>query len=425
MSKLAIFGGEPSRKTPYPKWPELDDRDIDALVSTLKSGRWGGFPYPGPNTAAFSEKFAEIQGGGFAVPMVNGTVTMEIATRALGIGWGDEVIVPALTFQATATAPMTAGAVPVFVDVDPDNLCLDPEKVKPAITDKTKAIFVVHLGAQMADMDAIMEIAKENGLEVIEDSAHAHGARWNNKGAGTFGKYGSFSMQSSKILTTGEGGILLCQTRELAEWAASLIDCGRPKDKDGKNFTLGTNYRISELQTTLGLIALERFPEQMATRESILGYLEERLSEVPGIRLLKHDPRHTRRSFYRYIINIDPEFFECEHMEFCYALNKEGIPCWEGYPPMNRYDLFQPQLSKMPVPSAFQEYFNFEEQSFPVAERAGEREAVYLDEKIFRSGKEGIDDVVSALIKLGQSQTELSKLAEQRQAMLDKREVMD
>jgi len=418
MAKLAVFGGEPARKKAYPQWPVFDERDIEAVTRTIKSGRWGGFPYPGPNTAAFSEKFAEMQGGAFAVPMVNGTVTLEIATRAADIGWGDEVIVPAYTFQATAAAPMAAGAIPVIVDVDPQNLCLDPQKAEEAITEKTKAIFVVHLGAQVADMDAIMKLAQKYNLVVIEDSAHAHGARWNGKGAGTFGDFGSFSFQSSKILTIGEGGMLLCKTKELAERVASLIDCGRAKDKNGQNFTMGTNYRMSELHATLGVIALERFPEQMKQRESMLGYMEESLSEVPGVSLLKRDLRHTRRSFYRYVISIDPEYFKCEHLEFCYALNKEGVPCWEGYQAMHHYDLFQPKLSKLPVPNAFPEYFNFEKMSFPVAERAGEREAVYLDESIFRAGKEGVDDTVRALNKLGQCQNELAELSQIRKKMV-------
>jgi dTDP-4-amino-4,6-dideoxygalactose transaminase len=131
--------------------------------------------------------------------MVNGTVTMEVACRATDIGWGDEVIVPAYTFQATAAAPMAAGAVPVIVDIDPDTYCIDPQAVEAAVTDRTKAIIPVHLGAQMADMDAIMAVAGRYNLIVIEDCAHAHGARWHDQGAGTIGHFGSFSLQSSKI----------------------------------------------------------------------------------------------------------------------------------------------------------------------------------------------------------------------------------
>ena len=410
MAKLAVFGGEPIRRENYPSWPVFDERDIEAVTNTVQSGRWGGFPYPGPNTAKFATKFAEIQGGGFAVPMINGTITMEVALRASGIGWGDEVIVPAYTFQATAYAPMVAGAIPVIVDIDPETYCIDPNKVLEAVTDRTKAIIVVHIASQMADMDAIMEIAKKHNLVVIEDSAHAHGAQWRGMGAGTIGDFGSFSFQSAKIITTGEGGVLLCKDPEMAQRAASIIDCGRPKDPEGKQFTMGVNYRWSELHAALGLVALERFPEQHRQRQAMADYLEESLSEIPGIRLLGRDLRLTKRSFYRYIIKIDPEFFRCNNESFCYALRAEGIPVDTGYPPMNHYELFQPALSKLPVPSVFPEYFNFGKMSFPVTERASWEESIWMGESIFRSGKQGIDDLVAGLKKLVDHRVELANL---------------
>jgi dTDP-4-amino-4,6-dideoxygalactose transaminase len=425
MTQLAALGGKPIRTDKYPQWPVYDQRDIDAVTRAVQSGRWGGLPFPGPNTAAFAEKFSEMQGGGFAVPMMNGTITMEVALRAAGIGWGDEVIVPSYTFQATAAAPMAAGAIPVIVDISPDNYCIDPVKVEAAITEKTKAIIVVHIASQMTDMDAIMAIAKRYNLLVIEDSAHAHGATWRGQGAGTIGDFGSFSLQSLKILTTGEGGVLLCKDQHMAERAASIIDCGRPKDSEGKEFTFGVNYRWSEIHAALGLVALERFPEQMEERESMAGYLEECLSEVKGIRMLKRDLRQTRRSLYRYVINIDTDFFQCNHDIFCYAMSKEGIPVDTGYPAMNRYELFQPQLSKLPVPTVFPEYFDFDKMSLPVTERASQKEAVWMSESIFRSGKEGIDDLVSGLVKLGECQEQLATLEAYRVKELEKHGKVD
>ena len=419
MLKLAVMGGEPIRKEKYPVWPVHDERDIDAVARTIKSGRWGGFPYPGPNTAEFAARFSEMQGGGYAVPMMNGTITMEVALRAAGIGWGDEVIVPAYTFQATAAAPMAAGAIPVIVDIHPDNYCADPAKVEAAITKKTKAIIVVHLAAQMTDMDAIMAIAKKHHLIVIEDGAHAHGAQWRGMGSGTIGDFGSFSLQSLKSLTTGEGGVLLCKDKQMAERAASIIDCGRPKDEASKQFTMGVNYRWSEVHAALGLVALERFNEQFNQREASAGYLEESLSEIPGIRFLKRDLRQTRRNLYRYIINIDVDYFHCEHDIFCYALTKEGIPVDTGYPAMNRYELFQPGLSKLPVPTAFPEYFDFEKMSFPVAERASERVSVWMGESIFRAEKQGIDDLVAGIQKMGNHQDELAKLTTAKSEMIE------
>jgi len=420
MSKLAVLGGEPIRKEPYPSWPVFDERDITAVTETIKTGRWGGFPYPGPNTAAFAHKFAEIQGGGYAVPMMNGTVTMEVALRAADIGWGDEVIVPAYTFQATAAAPMAAGVIPVIVDITPNTYCIDPEAVEAAITEKTRAIIVVHLASQMSDMDAIMEIAERHSLLVIEDSAHAHGAQWRGVGSGTIGDFGSFSLQSSKILTTGEGGVLLCKDEKMAQRAASIIDCGRAKDPEEKDFTMGVNYRWSEIHAALGLAALERFPEQVKQREAMADYLEESLSEIQGITLLKRDLRHTRRSFYRYVIKMDPEFYQCEHETLCYALSGEGVPVDTGYPAMSRYDLFQPGLSKLPVPSAFPEYFDFENMSLPETERASQVESVWMGESIFRSGQKGVDDLVNAMQKMVENRDGLAKLSQIRAEMLDK-----
>lgn len=414
MSQLAALGGEPVREEPYPSWPVFDGRDKQAVLEVIDSGRWGGFPYPGPNTAAFAQKFLEIQGGNYAVPMMNGTVTIEVALRAAEIGWGDEVIVPGYTFQATAAAPMAAGAIPVIVDITPDTYCADPNAIEAAITEKTKAIIVVHLAAQMTDMDAVMAIAEKHNLIVIEDSAHAHGAQWRGLGAGTIGDFGSFSLQSAKNLTTGEGGVLVCKDEHMAQRAASIIDCGRAKDPAGKEFTMGVNYRWSEIHAALGLAALERFPEQLKQRESMADYLEESLSEVPGITLLKRDLRHTRRSLYRYVVKMDPDFFHCEHEVFCSALSAEGIPVDTGYPAMNHYDLFQPGLSKLPVPSAFPEYFDFDTMSLPVTKRASQVESVWMGESIFRSGQKGVDDLVVAMQKLVENREELKTLAQNK-----------
>jgi len=429
MSKLAILGGTPTRTEPYPDWPVHDERDVAAVTAVVRSGHWGGYPYPGPQTAEFARRFAEMQGGGHAVMMANGTVTMEVALRAADVGWGDEVIVPAYTFQATAAAPMAAGAIPVIVDIDPQTYCLDPQAVEAAITPRTRALVPVHLGAQMADMDVLMEIAERHNLIVVEDCAHAHGAKWRGRGAGTLGHFGSFSLQSSKILTTGEGGVLLCRPPELAARAASIIDCGRPHDvagphaeiesydRSGLTFTMGANYRMTELQAALGNVALERFPEQARQREEMAGYLEESLSEIPGVRLLKRDPRHTTRSFYRYIFAIQPEVFGAGHEVVCAALSAEGIPCWSGYEAMHHYELFQPGLSRLPVPSAFPEKFDFSKMDLPESERACQREAMWLDECVFRAGRQGVDDTVAAVAKV---QAHAAELAEWERKLRDK-----
>jgi dTDP-4-amino-4,6-dideoxygalactose transaminase len=410
MPELAITGGTPVRSTDYPAWPVVDDEVVAAVTDVVRSGEWGGFPEPGVNGGAFEEAFAAYQGAAHGVLMMNGTVTMEVACKALDIGWGDEVIVPALTFAATAYAPMAAGAIPVFVDVTPETWTIDPDLVEAAITERTRAIMPVHLGHQMADMDRIMEIAGRHGLAVIEDCAHAPGQRWRDQGAGCIGDFGSFSHQSSKILTSGEGGSLLTNDAALAQRAHSIIDCGRAKDPDEKVYTFGANYRLSDLNAALLVVAMGRFPAQRAERAVTGKAFERAVAAVPGVRVMPHDERVTRWSFYNYILAIDPEMFAGATNEVvCAAMEAEGIPAEVQYPSMNRYELFQPSLSRLPVAVEFADRLDMQAMSFPVAEAAGQRESVYFMENVFRDGDRGIGDAVEALAKIQRHADELTK----------------
>jgi dTDP-4-amino-4,6-dideoxygalactose transaminase len=408
MKELAINGGAPVRSDAYPAWPSGADREIEAVTDVIRSGVWGGFPEPGRYAGRFEEAFAAYQGATHGILMANGTVTMEVALKALGIGWGDEVIIPALTFAATAYAPIAAGALPVIVDVTPDTWCIDPDLVEQAITPKTKAIMPVHLGHHMADMDRIMEIANQHGLAVVEDCAHAHGQQWRGRGAGCIGDFGSFSHQSSKILTAGEGGSLLTSDEDLARRAHSLIDCGRAKDANEMEHTFGANYRLGELHAALLVVAMERFPAQQAQRADSGKLFEELVAQVKGVRVMPVDPRVTRWSFYNYILAIDPDAFAGRTNEVvCAALEAEGIPAEVQYPPMNRYELFQPSLSRLPVCVEFADRLDPQRMSLPVAEAAGLRESVYFMENVFRDGTKGIEDAVEAIAKVQRHAGEL------------------
>ena len=408
MASLAIAGGTPVRTDPYPPWPEVGDEEVEAVAEVVRGGAWGGFPEPGPHAAAFEERFAAYQGARHGILMSNGTVTMEVALKALGIGWGDEVIVPALTFSATAYAPIAAGALPLFVDVTEATWTIDPDAVEAAITPRTRAIMPVHLGHQMADMDRIMAIASAHDLAVVEDCAHAHGQRWNDVGAGCIGAFGSFSHQSSKILTAGEGGSLLTDDDRLARLAHSIIDCGRPKDDAEREYTFGANYRLGELHAALLEVALDRFPAQQARRAELGALFQEQVAAVPGIRVMPPDPRITRWSFYRYLVAIDPAAFAGRtHGPICDALEAEGVGAWTGYEPMSRYDLFQPALSRLPVTVEHAARLDPSRMSFPVAEAAGLREAVYVDEHVFRSDEDGVAQAVEAIAKIQRHAEEL------------------
>jgi L-glutamine:2-deoxy-scyllo-inosose/3-amino-2,3-dideoxy-scyllo-inosose aminotransferase len=312
---------------------------------------------------------------------------------------------------------MNAGAVPVIVDIDPNNYCMDPKAAAKAITPKTRAIIPVHLASNMADMDAIMVLASKHNLVVIEDCAHAHGAKWNGRGAGTIGDFGSFSLQSSKTLTAGEGGILLCRTEAMARKAMAVIDCGRGHAGEGGREAgpsplMGGNFRLSELQAALALVGIQRFPAQAREREQMAAYMDEALSEVTGVHVLPRDPRHTTRSFYMYIFSIEPAVFGVEHDLCCAALEAEGIPAETGYEAMHHYSLFQPGNSRLAIPNAFPERFDFDRMNFPVAEKAAEHEAIWLEESVFRASPKGVDDVIRALKKVQKNARELNQAAQ-------------
>ena len=185
--KLAVDGGTPVRQEKWPQWPVHDEREIEGLRAVVETGNWGGFPSPNVEAAKFAEAFAAYHTASFGNCTASGTTALEVALKAAGVGAGDEVIMPALTFVATAAAALYMGATPVFVDIDPDTWCLDPGEAERAITDKTKAILPVHLGSRFADMDRIMDLARAHGLRVVEDCAHMHGGFSGGKCAGAVG----------------------------------------------------------------------------------------------------------------------------------------------------------------------------------------------------------------------------------------------
>ncbi|MGE5084188.1 MAG: DegT/DnrJ/EryC1/StrS family aminotransferase, partial [Acidobacteriota bacterium] len=204
MSELALFGGSKTKRKPFPDWPQYDDGERNALREVLESRVW--WRTPGTRTLEFEQAFAKYHGARHGLAVTNGTAALEVTMEALGIGPGDEVIVPNFTFVATASAVLFANALPVLVDVDRKTYGLDPDLAEAAITAKTKAIVAVHMGGHPADLDRLQELARKRGIALVEDSAHAHGSGWRGKKIGTFGKAATFSFQASKLMTAGEGG---------------------------------------------------------------------------------------------------------------------------------------------------------------------------------------------------------------------------
>lgn len=405
MANLAIQGGTPVRTAPFSSWPEFDQKERDALMRVLESGNWGGFPSPNREANAFAEKFASYHDAKYGICACNGTVTLEIALRAAGIQAGDEVIVPPLTWIATAAAPVYLNAVPVFADVDPHTYCLDPDRMEEAITERTRAVIPVHLGCSFADMDRIMKIADKHNLIVIEDCAHMHGGKWKGQGAGSIGHLGSFSFQSSKLLTAGEGGLILTNDKELEEKCQSLVNCGRKEtgynSYEGDLF--GFNYRITEFQAALLSLQLDRLGEQHQRREANINYFSERLQAIGGLVPVKRDPRITTFACYEYILRYRSESFQGASLDrFAQALEAEGIPCDPYfYTPIYQRALFPLRSSEYPVcRERYGEALHPESVDCPVSEKAAYEEALWFHHSLFLGSRNDMDDMLLAIEKI-------------------------
>src|SRR5580658_273585 len=264
-----------------PNWPISTERELELLRAVLDSGRWGGHS---DFVKRLESEFAVFTHCAHAVSAMNGTVTMEMALWAAGVGPGDEVIVPAISFVSTAMVVSRVGALPVFVDIDPLSVNMDPERAAAAITPRTKAIIAVHFGGAMADMDLLLPLAEEHGLALIEDAAHAHGAEWKGRRAGSLGQAGSFSFQNSKVMTAGEGGMLTTNDAAFAERAWSIMDQGRkPGGGWFFHYVPGSNYRITGLQAAVLLAQFERLPDQICRRTRNAALLRAELADVPEL----------------------------------------------------------------------------------------------------------------------------------------------
>lgn len=407
MEKLALFGGTPVRSEPFAPWPQFDERERKYLLAALESRRWGGYPYPSPMSMEFGRRFAEYHGAKYCLPAANGTVTLEIALHAAGLKAGDEVIVPALTFAATAAAAVRQNGVPVFVDIEPRNFCMDPDAFEAAITPRTKAVIPVHLGASIADMDRIMEIARRHGLVVIEDCAHAHGGQWRGQGVGSMGDMGSFSFQSSKLMTSGEGGCITTSDDILRQKCMSLINCGRKEPGyDGFEEQLFTgNYRLSDLQVAVLMGQMERLDEVTRKRAEMHAYFKQVLhAEVKGLRVLDTDPRTTRLSAYQTIMKFDSEAFAGIHRDrFLEALEKEGVEL-DGpfYIPLYHIPIMNATSDEYPALRARygEGILSATDISCPVAEKAAYEEAVWMHYPHLSGTRKDVEDIVAAIAKV-------------------------
>ncbi|MBL7092667.1 DegT/DnrJ/EryC1/StrS family aminotransferase [candidate division KSB1 bacterium] len=407
MSKLAIKGGSPLRTKSFPKWPVWDDNEINNLKKVVESGKWGALH--GDQVKTFSEKYANYHQAKYGICVNSGTTALKVALQAIGVETGQEVILPCYTFIASATAILDAGAIPVFVDIDPDTYNIDANQIKGAITDRTAAIMPVHFGGRPCNMDEINGIAKKHNLKVIEDAAQAWGSEWKNQKVGAIGDAGGFSFQSSKNITAAEGGIILTNDEETAKFCRSFSNCGRIEGGVWyEHYYLGGNFRMSEFQGAVLSAQFERYPEMKAKREKNAKYLNEQLSQIDGIETLKADDNITSNSLHLFICRYQKEHFkDVPKNTFIDAMRKEGFILSAGYSiplytqPVFKNLAFGARGKKVDVGVDYTSYH------LPETEKACYEEAIWVPQSVLLGEQDDMKDIVNGIIKVKDNVDEL------------------
>ncbi|HRK33600.1 MAG TPA: DegT/DnrJ/EryC1/StrS family aminotransferase [Candidatus Hydrogenedentes bacterium] len=395
---LALKGGAPVRaaEKAWHTWPVFDDGERKALLDTLESGKW----FLDKRLSTFEAEYASFQDAKYCVAVNSGTAGLEICLEALGVGPGDEVIVPPYTFVATASAAMRVGATVVFVDVN-ESWNIDPDLIEAAITPRTKAIMPVHFGSVIADMDRINAIAKKHGLFVIEDACHSWGSKWKGKGTGALGHGGVFSFQMSKNITAGEGGAILTDDENFADLCRAITNCGRTKGSAWyEHSVIGTNARMSEFHAALLSVQLTRLEQQTLRREKMAAILNESIGAIDGITPQPGDPRITRRGYHLYGMRIDAERFGCSREKIVEAAKAEGLPCGPGY--------FQP-LYKQPVFTNFKGGPDYTKVHCPVTEDMCYRSVIWFPHQLLLGTEDDMQDIIDIFVKIKENASELAE----------------
>lgn len=369
MSTLAIDGGQAVRSHPVAPWPSFDGPIVDRVAAVLRSGKVNY--WTGEEGRRFEEEYAASVGRKHGIALANGTLALELALRALGIGPGDDVVVTCRTFVASASCAALWGARPVFADVDRESQNTTAKTLQAALTPNTKAIIAVHLAGWPCEMGPIVELAHGRGIKVIEDCAQAHGARDHGRAVGAIGDVGAFSFCQDKIMTTGgEGGLLVMDDTELYERAWSLKDHGKSYDAVHRrqhppgfrwlHDNLGSNWRMTEMQAAIGRVLLGRLPEWVEGRREHARRLNEHFSGLEGLRLTV-PPEGVYHSYYKYYCFVRPERLKTgwDRDRVMNAITAEGVPCYSGVCP----EVYREGVFAATVPPGYR---------LPVAQELGE-----------------------------------------------------
>lgn len=415
---LAILGGNAVRKKPWPRWPiwnpETDEKQV---VEVLRSGVWSRKGV----VTEFEKKWAEIVGAKRALAVVNGTNALIASLVQLDIGGGDEVIVPPYTFIATVAAVIATGAMPIFVDINPETFQIDTEKIEEKINSRTKAILPVHILGLPANMPRIMEIANKHNLVVVEDACQAWLAEIDNKKMGTFGHAGCFSFQNSKNMAIGEGGAIVSDDDDFMDRCYSYHNYGNPYgttvgEVGAGTVIAGTKLRITEYQAAIGLAQLKRLEAQTETRNKNASYLKSQINDIPGIIPYKLYDNVTRAAFHLFPFRYKKEEFHgLPREKFLSALNAEGVPCSSGYAPLNKMpyleNAFQSKNFQKMYPKEILDIDKYNEQNqCPENDRICNDEAVWLSQSMLLGGRADMDDIFMAIEKIHKNAEKINKL---------------
>ncbi len=419
MTALALHGGTPTRSRPYGAWPEFDETDVEAVADALRSGQWSAGA--GENSLiGFERNFAAYQGAAYCLSVNSGTSALEVALRALRLPRGSEVLLAPYTYMASATAVLNTGLVPVFVDMDPETYNIDPRLIEPAITERTRAVMTVHFGGLACDLESILEIARRRGLRVIEDAAHAHGSTWNERGLGTIGDVGCFSLGFGKNLTPGIGGAVTTNDLDIFKHAIAYaeLDAGPRHSRfdelgidaapaaPGEWFPYSAgNRRLGGVLAALAGAQLGRLEGQTRRRAAHGQYLSELLEDVDGLSSRREDAYVTRNANHLHIIRYDADGFgglprEC----FVEAMRAEGVDIRPGYVrPMHQADLFgdlNGELSLVWPRGDDGPDVDYAAMRCPAAERACQVEAIWVPQIVMLDGREAMEEIVEAADKV-------------------------
>ena len=394
MNDLALFGGDPVRKTPFFTWPRVVDGQQEKLINTLVNDSWG---IGSESIRELEDKFALFHEAKSCIAVNTGTNALWVALKAAGVSSGDEVIIPAYTFIATATAVLMANATPVFVDIEPNTFNMDPNLIESAITDRTKVIIPVHIGGNPADMESIIDLAMKHKLIIIEDAAQAHGAEWDGKKVGALHKGGIFSFQSSKNMSAGEGGAIVSNDEDFMDTCFAYYNCGRHRDGDWyEHRIMGGNHRMSAMAASLLIPQFETIENDMRIRDKNRQKLDQALSDM-DLEITHRYKKVTRESNHLYLLRYKAENFnDISREKFFDAMRAEGVYTYAGYNPLYREDVFKGQGDDFP----WLKNVNYSNISCPVTEQIADYQSVWLTQNHLLGDESDIQDIINAFEKV-------------------------